>query len=64
MDTNKDSIEKADFSYENKLAKNGFAFIAGIDEVGRGCFAGPVVAGAVVFSKFQMTKKKCQMILL
>ncbi len=24
---------------------------AGIDEVGRGCLAGPVVAGAVVFPK-------------
>ena len=25
-------------------------WIIGIDEVGRGCFAGPVVAGAVIFS--------------
>lgn len=25
--------------------------VAGVDEVGRGCFAGPVVTGAVIFSK-------------
>lgn len=36
-------------SFENKLWKKGFKFIAGLDEVGRGSFAGPVVAGCVVF---------------
>lgn len=39
-----------DFSFEKKLHKKGLRIIAGIDEVGRGCFAGPVVAGCVVFS--------------
>lgn len=34
---------------ETELWKEGFHYIAGLDEVGRGCFAGPVVAGAVVF---------------
>lgn len=38
-----------DFSFENKLHKKGFKLIAGMDEVGRGSFAGPVVAAAVVF---------------
>ncbi len=38
-----------DFSFEKKLHKKGYRVIAGIDEVGRGCFAGPVVAGCVVF---------------
>lgn len=38
-----------DFSFENKLHKKGYKLIAGVDEVGRGCFAGPVVAGAVIF---------------
>lgn len=38
-----------DFSFEKKQWKKGFRFVAGIDEVGRGCFAGPVVAGCVVF---------------
>ncbi len=34
---------------ERELAARGFRLIAGVDEVGRGCLAGPVVAGAVVF---------------
>jgi ribonuclease HII len=33
---------------ENALRRLGFASIAGVDEVGRGCLAGPVMAGAVV----------------
>lgn len=33
---------------EERLAGSGFARIAGVDEVGRGCLAGPVVAAAVV----------------
>ncbi|PLT30081.1 ribonuclease HII [Peribacillus deserti] len=34
--------------YEEKLRKQGFSMIAGIDEVGRGPLAGPVVAAAVI----------------
>jgi ribonuclease HII len=33
---------------ENALRRFGFCRVAGVDEVGRGCLAGPVVAGAVV----------------
>jgi ribonuclease HII len=33
---------------ERQLHARGYARIAGIDEVGRGCWAGPVVAAAVV----------------
>ena len=33
---------------ENALRRFGFCLVAGVDEVGRGCLAGPVVAGAVV----------------
>jgi ribonuclease HII len=33
---------------ENALRRVGFARVAGCDEVGRGCLAGPVVAAAVV----------------
>ncbi len=33
---------------ENAIRRLGFARIAGVDEVGRGCLAGPVVAAAVV----------------
>ncbi len=34
---------------ERKLWNSGYTHICGLDEVGRGCFAGPVVVGAVVF---------------
>lgn len=33
---------------ENALRRAGFCHVAGVDEVGRGCLAGPVVAAAVV----------------
>ena len=33
---------------ENALRRVGFVHVAGCDEVGRGCLAGPVVAAAVV----------------
>ena len=33
---------------ENALRRQGFTRVAGVDEVGRGCLAGPVVAAAVV----------------
>lgn len=34
--------------FENKYRGNGFEWIAGVDEVGRGPLAGPVVAAAVI----------------
>ncbi|WP_449454384.1 ribonuclease HII [Streptococcus suis] len=37
--------------YEKALYENGVEFIAGIDEVGRGPLAGPVVAAAVILPK-------------
>jgi ribonuclease HII len=39
-----------DFSFEKKAYKKGYKIIAGIDEVGKGCFAGPIVTGCVIFS--------------
>lgn len=36
------------FIEEQRLAKQGYRFIAGVDEVGRGPLAGPVVAAAVI----------------
>ncbi|PYR44375.1 MAG: ribonuclease HII, partial [Acidobacteria bacterium] len=33
---------------ENALRRVGFVHVAGVDEAGRGCLAGPVVAAAVV----------------
>ncbi|MGP0241347.1 ribonuclease HII [Streptococcus pneumoniae] len=38
-------------SYEKELYKQGLTLIAGIDEVGRGPLAGPVVAAAVILPK-------------
>lgn len=37
--------------FEKSLWKIGYSLICGIDEVGRGSFAGPVCAAAVVFPK-------------
>lgn len=37
--------------YEKKLWENGFKYIAGVDEAGRGPLAGPVYAAAVIFDK-------------
>ncbi|UNE55037.1 ribonuclease HII [Bartonella machadoae] len=39
------------FSYELDLQKQGFFHIAGVDEVGRGPLAGPVVTAAVILDK-------------
>lgn len=39
---------KPDFSYEEVLISRGVARIAGVDEVGRGPLAGPVMAAAVI----------------
>jgi ribonuclease HII len=35
---------------EGELRARGFRYVAGVDEVGRGCLFGPVVAGAVILS--------------
>lgn len=50
------------FRYENELLRKGYKHIAGVDEVGRGCFAGPLVAAAVAFApgsnyQFPITSK-------
>lgn len=41
-----------DFSFEKKLQNKGYEFVAGVDEVGKGCFAGPLVTGCVIFPPF------------
>jgi ribonuclease HII len=38
----------AGLSHERRLRARGFRLVAGVDEVGRGSLAGPVVAGAVI----------------
>ncbi len=39
--------------HEQEAAANGFSFILGVDEAGRGPLAGPVVAAAVYLSSYQ-----------
>ena len=39
-------------SYEKSLYAQGIELIAGVDEVGRGPLAGPVVAAAVIYQSF------------
>ena len=39
---------RAHRTLENAMHREGFRCIAGTDEVGRGCLAGPVVAAVVV----------------
>src|SRR3989344_7997515 len=44
---------------EKKLWKNGYKFVVGLDEVGRGPLAGPVVAAAVMLNpKFKIINSK------
>src|SRR5262245_28941267 len=44
---------------ENSLRRVGFNYVAGVDEVGRGCLAGPVVAAAVVLSPDRYVARVC-----
>lgn len=39
------------FEFEDQARSEGFAFVAGVDEVGRGCLAGPVVAAACILDR-------------
>lgn len=49
---------KPTFEFETRLWDSGLSHIAGVDEVGRGCFAGPVVAAAVILpAGFSATDK-------
>ena len=50
---------KPNFEYEKKYLEQ-YVVIAGVDEVGRGALAGPIVAAAVVFEKYdKIRNSKC-----
>ena len=49
--------KKPSFNLEINLSVNN-QIIAGVDEVGRGCLAGPIVAAAVVFSDYEKVIQK------
>lgn len=44
------SVSKVGTHFEEEARTVGYKFIAGLDEVGRGCLAGPVVAAAVILN--------------
>jgi ribonuclease HII len=44
---------------ENALRRLGFVYVAGVDEVGRGCLAGPVMAAAVVLDPDRYIPRIC-----
>ena len=44
---------------ENSIRRMGFNCVAGVDEVGRGCLAGPVVAAAVVLNPDRYIPRVC-----
>ena len=46
MKKEKESVDK--FAYERALFSEGAKYVAGVDEVGRGPLAGPVVCAAVI----------------
>lgn len=46
------------FSFEKRLWKKGYKVVVGLDEVGRGAFAGPLVVGGVCFKKSIIPKVK------
>lgn len=47
----KEEAFQARFTLERELWSNGIDLVAGIDEVGRGCLAGPVVTASVVLDE-------------
>ncbi|MBN1592213.1 MAG: ribonuclease HII [Candidatus Coatesbacteria bacterium] len=39
------------WAFDERVRAEGYEFVAGVDEVGRGCLAGPVVAAAVILPR-------------
>jgi ribonuclease HII len=48
--------QKPSFAEEKSLRAQGYRYIAGVDEVGRGALMGPVVAAAVILPEKMKTK--------
>ncbi|HZQ30094.1 MAG TPA: ribonuclease HII [Patescibacteria group bacterium] len=51
-------MTRPDFSFEKKLWGKNIKFVLGVDEVGRGAFAGPLVAAGVIFPKTNKITKR------
>ncbi len=52
MSLNRKMLQLPSLAHEDRLKSQGYEFIAGIDEAGRGALAGPVVAGAVMLAPY------------
>lgn len=50
----------ATFEYEKKYLSQGYDFVVGTDEVGRGPLAGPVVACAIALRNFEILNSKSE----
>ncbi len=46
--------------YERNLLKNGYDWVVGLDEVGRGSLAGPVMVGAAIIGFKQVAPNVCE----
>lgn len=46
--------------YERNLLKNGYDWVVGLDEVGRGSLAGPVMVGAAIIGFKQVARNACE----
>lgn len=53
-------VSRPSFYFERTFWKRGLVHVAGLDEAGRGAWAGPVVAGAVIFSLDTPTRALAQ----
>lgn len=51
-------MSKPNLSFERKLWNKNIKYVIGIDEVGRGAFAGPIIAAGVIFPQTKRITKK------
>jgi len=51
-------MKHPNYKLERQSLANGYSYVAGTDEVGRGCLAGPVVAAVVALNPVSITDKR------
>lgn len=55
-------VKYPNFNEERKLWERGYKRIVGLDEVGRGCLAAPVVAAAVIVKELRIKNKELRIL--